>query len=44
LFDHHVADLNDLRLHYVTAGNGEPVLLQPGFYLGTFLATKRAAG
>lgn len=28
---HHVADLSDVRLHYVTAGTGEPVVLLHGW-------------
>lgn len=30
-FDHHVADLGDVRLHYVTAGDGDPLVLLAGF-------------
>ena len=30
-FDHHVADLGDVRLHYVTAGQGDPLVLLAGF-------------
>lgn len=30
-FDHHMADLGDVRLHYVVAGQGEPLLLLAGF-------------
>jgi len=31
LFDHHVAELDNLRLHYITSGKGEPVVLLAGF-------------
>jgi pimeloyl-ACP methyl ester carboxylesterase len=30
-FDHHFADLPGVRLHYVTAGAGEPVVLLHGW-------------
>src|SRR5215813_8312133 len=29
--EHHVASINGVRFHYVTAGTGEPVLLLPGW-------------
>src|SRR5262249_9451643 len=29
--EHHVARVNGVRFHYVTAGTGEPVLLLPGW-------------
>jgi pimeloyl-ACP methyl ester carboxylesterase len=30
-FEHHSADVNDVRLHYVRAGQGEPVVLLHGW-------------
>ncbi|QSA18233.1 epoxide hydrolase N-terminal domain-containing protein, partial [Morganella morganii] len=30
-FQHHYTDVAGQRIHYVTAGKGEPVLLIPGW-------------
>lgn len=38
--EHHTADLGGLRLHYVEAGVGEPVLLWHGF-LGSWYSWRR---
>jgi len=46
-FQHHYADVDGKRIHYVTAGSGEPVLLIPGWpqtwYAWRYVMTALAA-
>ena len=33
--EHHIANIDGTRFHYVTAGTGDPVLLLPGWFKDT---------
>lgn len=39
--DHHVVRVDGIRLHYVTAGSGEPVVLLPGWPEMSWIAWRR---
>jgi pimeloyl-ACP methyl ester carboxylesterase len=41
--EHHFADLTDVQMHYVTAGEGEPLVLLHG-YPQTWLCWEKVIG